>query len=86
MHKISSTTIERPQLQSPTPTTCQPGDRHLNRAANAQVTHLRTDRVDPDGTVQLLLGQSTLERGSKALRNLSGIWTQNVEANHTFLK
>lgn len=49
-------------------------------------THLCTDRVDADGAVQLLLGQPTLERGRKALRHLSSVWTQDMEAHDTFLR
>lgn len=50
------------------------------------VTHLCADGVDPNGAVQLLLGQATLERGCKALCDFSSVWTQYVEAHNTFLK
>lgn len=49
------------------------------------MTHLCTDRVDANGAVQLLLGQPALECGCKALRHLSSIWTQYVEAHDTFV-
>lgn len=50
------------------------------------MTHLCADGVDPNGAVQLLLGQSTLERSCKALCNFPSVWTQYVEAHNTFLK
>lgn len=41
--------------------------------------------MDANGAVQLLLGQPALECGCKALRHLSSIWTQYVEAHDTFV-
>lgn len=60
--------------------------RGLSNGAGSAVTHLCTDWVDTDGAVQLLLGQSTLECGCKALRHLSSVWTQYMEAHDTFLR
>lgn len=51
----------------------------------SQETHLGTRRVNPDGAVQLIFGNSTFHGGSEALCDLTGVWTQIVEADHTFL-
>lgn len=47
--------------------------------------HLCANRVDPDGAVQLVLGQPTFECRCEPLGHLSSIWTQYVEAHNTFI-
>lgn len=48
--------------------------------------YLSTGGVDADGAVQLLLGDTTFHGRSEALRYLSCIWTQVVEANDFVLQ
>lgn len=52
----------------------------------APVTHLRTDWVDSDSAIQLLFGQSTLERSGEALCHFSRVWTQYMKAHNTLLR
>ena len=48
-------------------------------------SYLSTGRVDADGAVQLLFSGAAFHGCSEALRYLSCIWTQVVEADHSLL-
>ena len=48
-------------------------------------SHFSTGGVDPDGVVQLLLGDATLDGHTVALRHLPGVRTQVVEPDHPLL-
>lgn len=50
------------------------------------LSYLSTSRVDADGAVQLLLGDSTFHGCTEALRHLSCIWAQVVEPDDSKLQ
>ena len=49
-------------------------------------SHLGAGGVDPDGVVQLLLGEATLDGHAVALRHLAGVGPQVVEPDDPVLE
>lgn len=55
------------------------------RGNHREASHLSAGRVDPDGAVQLLLGNAAFHGHAEALRHLAGVRTQVVEADDSVL-